>query len=175
MKLPAQDKIDDGIFSAIGLVMVTTSQVHAAMAFQLLRLLYPADQKQTANAMVITFGMKVDTLLGLMKSLVGLHFSKIAIDFDAAVDVLRDSFTKKRDVLAHHAAGIATKPDRITVYKMKTVGKITLSKYDLTEKQIRKWAADIHSQAQAIDRLLTSAGVPKLEASGAIFGSILLP
>jgi hypothetical protein len=160
MRLPIQDKIDDGIFSAIGLVMVLTSQVHAAMAAHLMRLMHTTDDKLRQNVMIVTYGMKIDTLLGLMKSLVRVNHETIADDFDKAADALRDSFTNKRDVLAHQATGINSKRGRISVARVKTVGKFDFSEYDLTETQIRIWANEIYAQSQKIDQLLSAGGIP---------------
>lgn len=158
MQLPIQNKIDDGVFSAIGLVMATSSAVHYSLALQLLRILsHNGIRSASVDAVVITFGMKADTILGLLKSLVGLHFPHIADKFDKAADALRASFTNKRDVIAHQAfANIEGKPDRIKTFRVKTVGNFIISDYGLTEKEIRKWAREFLDQSRKVDELLTS-------------------
>src|SRR5437879_5658874 len=115
MKLSIQDRIDDGVFSAIGLLMVTSNSIHHALAMHLLRIVAPDGSAKIAiNAVTITIGMKVDTVLGLLKSLVGLHYPKIADEFNASADLLRASFKNKRDILAHMAvASVAGKRDRV--------------------------------------------------------------
>ena len=106
--------------------------------------------------------MKVDTLLGLLKSLVGLHYPKIADEFSAAADSLRASYKTKRDVLAHMAVThIPDKRDRVKVFKPKTVGQFEISTYGLTETEIRKWAKEMFDQSQALGRILNRAGLLK--------------
>ena len=121
--------------------------------------------------MVITLGMKIDTVLGLLKTLVRLNAPKIADEFDTAADALRTSFTKKRDVLAHNAFGMVKgKRDRILAYRIKTVGKLEWTNHAMTETEMRKWAAEIHTQATKIDDLLTTAGFPPWKEWRASFG-----
>ena len=160
MKLPSQDHIDEGVFAAIGLAITTASAAHYAMAIQLLRVVAPAGGDQIMDPTIITFGMKVDTLLGLLKTLIRIKKPDIADEFDAAADKLRACFSNKRDVLAHSAWRPTKKQDRIKVTKIKTVGSFAWSEHKLTETEIRIWASDIHAAASRIDDLLTSAGFP---------------
>ena len=172
MKLPIQEHVDDSVFAAIDLVIATASASHFAMSVQLLRILNPqGGMRGSLNPMVITLGMKIDTVLGLLKTLVRLNAPKIADEFDTAADALRTSFTKKRDVLAHNAFGMVKgKRDRILAYRVKTVGKLEWTNHALTETEMRKWAAEIHTQATKIDDLLTTAGFPPWKEWRASFG-----
>jgi len=74
VKLPFQHKIDDGVFSAIGLMMVASNSIHYSLSLQLLRVVAPdGGAKNAINAVTITLGMKVDTLLGLVHATAIAH------------------------------------------------------------------------------------------------------
>jgi hypothetical protein len=164
MKHPIRDDIGDELLSAIGLTIVTASAVHYAMTMQLLRLINPkALPELDITPIIITLGMKVDTTLGLLKTLMRLKSPNTADDFDRAADKLRASFSNKRDLLAHNTWKPGRKPKRVTAYQIKTVGRFRYAELDLTEKQIRKWAAEIFEEAKKIDELISGAGFARLE------------
>jgi hypothetical protein len=166
MEHPVRQDIGDDLLSAIGLVIVTASAAHYAMTLQLLRLLNPkAISERDLAPTVITFGMKVDTTIGLLKTLIRGKRPHIADNFDRAADKLRASFTNKRDVLAHNTWNPGKKPNHIKAYKIKTVGSLHFAEPELTEKEIRRWADEILAEAKEIDELITGAGFPKLEPS----------
>jgi hypothetical protein len=164
MKHPIRESIGDDLLSAIGLTIVTASAVHYAMTMQLLRLINPkALPEVDMTTITVTLGMKIDTVLGLLKTLVRTKRPEAAGNFDRTADRLRASFNNKRDLLAHNAWKPGKKPGRIMAYQIKTVGRFHFGQPDLTEKQIRKWAAEIFEEAQKIDELITAAGFPRLE------------
>lgn len=107
--------------------------------------------------------MKVDTMLGLLKSLVDVHYPAVAEQFNEAADALRASYTNKRDVLAHLAVThLPGKPDRVKVFKAKTVGRFEISAYGLTETEIRKWVMEMHAQNRKLGSILNRCeGLPK--------------
>lgn len=161
--LPIEDRVDKEVFAAIGLAITTWSAVERALALHLMHLLRAerASSEDSLAAFAVTHGMDVRTLLGLMKSIVGVRFPAYATEFAEMADNLSEAFTKRRNILAHSAFGIGKKSDRIAVYVIRTVGKMEADEYDLTAKEIRNWALDFHKQGLGVDSFFARLGLPR--------------
>ena len=159
--LPIETSVDKEVFAAMGLAIATWSAVERALALHLMRLLRA--EKTSAEdkiaAFAVTTGMEVRTVLGLMRSLVGLRFPDHEAEFAKMAEGLADAYTNRRNILAHAAFAAAEKPDRIGVYTLQTVGKLKGSNYDLTAKEIRNWAFDFHERAAKVDNFFSRIGL----------------
>ena len=165
--LPIESSVDKEVFAAMGLAIATWSAVERALALHLMRLLRA--EKTSAEdeiaAFAVTTGMEVRTVLGLIRSLIGLRFPDHEEEFSNMAEGLADAYTNRRNILAHAAFAAAEKPDRIGVYSIQTVGKLKGSKYDLTAKEIRNWALDFHKRAVEVDNFFRRIGLPRVPDS----------
>ena len=160
--LPIENSVDKEVFAAMGLAIATWSAVERALALHLMRLLRA--EKTSAEdriaAFAVTTGMEVRTVLGLMRSLVGLRYPDHETEFAKMVEGLADAYKNRRNILAHAAFVATEKSDRIGVYTLQTVGKLKGSNYDLTAKEIRNWAFDFHERAVKVDNFFRRIGLP---------------
>lgn len=129
--LPIEDKVSKETLAAIGLLMTRCCAIERALTLQLVRasVLNHNAQNYLVPFMVVS-GMTVPTMLGLLKSVIRLRFPGHADEFDKLADQLRNAFANRRDTIAHKVWAAGSKPDRIKVWQIRTVGKIEFDTYE---------------------------------------------
>lgn len=160
--MPIEARIDKDVFAAIGLAIVTWSQLERAIGIQMMRVLRTQEMSPSDQlcAFVVTTGMDVRTMVGLLKSLVTVRFAEHADEFNKLADCILSAFTNRRNVLAHRAFGLGKKSNRIKVYDIVTVGQLKAKSHEITATEIRKWALDFFDLAHRLDGFLTARGLP---------------
>jgi hypothetical protein len=160
--LPLEDRIDQEVFAGIGLAIVMWSAIERVMGLYVMELLrskkYSSDDE--VAAFLVTTGMDVRTLIGLLRSLVKLRFPSHRTEFDKIADALDNAYTKRRNILAHRAFAAGKSPDRIKVYDI-FVSKIEAHTRELTAKEIRSWATDFFELCIRLQDFFAARGLKR--------------
>jgi hypothetical protein len=149
--------------AAVGDVITTWSALEAGLTQHLVHLVsykFHSDESYL-NAFLLVTGMSVETMLGLLKTLVRMEYSPVAADdFDRLANCVSDAYKNRRNKVAHKMWGAGSKEDRLKVWDIKAVGTFKMDSYEITAKELRSWAQDFRDLSHKVEAFLVNLGVP---------------
>jgi len=150
---------------AIGAVIEAWAFFESALLYDLCMLATrpePTQHTDLSTALVLATGMKPHTMLGMMRTLVGVLFPKDVEEFDKLrLKIKRLSDT--RDIIAHARWIKGERPNSIRTMVIKSVNELKADPHDFTPDELNDVAVRIIGRALDVKVFLQSRGV-KLEA-----------
>ncbi len=149
-------------FRMIGQVAWSWAMMETLLRSQLVRLAV-GPKKQRARDVIppylLVVGMKVHTVLGLLRSFVSRQFPETDLTVFDKIRQQIERLNDKRDLIVHSAWKKGVRPDSIRVLRVRSVHQIRQDTHEFTVQELGDIAMNIREQAQLLVKFFEKRGL----------------